>query len=76
MKLQVETRIGPHGEPEPYSFLLGAHRLIVEQIIDRWPASDYGYFKVEASDRCIYILRRDRPSDEWELTLFQSTATD
>jgi hypothetical protein len=75
MKLQVEIRIGLHGDPEPRSFMLGAHRLTVEQIIDRWLSSDHGHFKVQASDHCIYILRRDNPSDEWELTLFQSTTT-
>jgi len=47
MKLHVETRLGPHGDPEPHSFMLGAHRLTVDQIIDRWLSSDHGYFEWE-----------------------------
>jgi hypothetical protein len=74
MKLQVETRIGSHGDAEPHSFLLGTRHLIVEQIIDRWLSTDHDYFKIEASDRCIYILRRNNPCDEWEMTLFQAPA--
>jgi hypothetical protein len=72
MQLEVETRPGPYGDPEPVAFLLGPHRLKVLEIIDRWIAHDHSYFKFGASDANIYILRFDDASDTWELTLFQS----
>jgi hypothetical protein len=73
MNLQVESGVGLHGDMEPRAFLLGIQRLEVLQIIDRWLAPDYGYFKLEASDGNIYILRHDVLSGVWELTLFQSS---
>ena len=74
MNLQVESSVDLHGDVEPQAFILGTQRLEVLQIIDRWLATDYGYFKLRASDGSTYILRHDGPSDEWELTLFQSSA--
>lgn len=74
MILQVETRAGPHGDREPLAFFLGRQRLAVLRIIDRWLAPDYGYFKVEASDGSIYILRCGNHAGNWELTLFQAPA--
>jgi hypothetical protein len=72
MNLKVESSTGLHGDVEPRAFLLGTRRIEVVQIIDRWLASDYGYFKVQAGDGSIYILRHDDLSDEWELNMFQA----
>jgi hypothetical protein len=73
MNLQVESSVNQQGDVEPRAFLLGTQRLEVLQIIDRWLAIDYGYFKIEASDGSIYILRHDDLSDLWELTLYQGS---
>lgn len=72
MLLQVESRPGPYGDPEPVSFLLGGHRVEVVQVTDRWIASDHSYFKLDASDGGHYILRFNGPDQTWELTLFQA----
>jgi hypothetical protein len=48
---------------------------IVENI-DRWPGSDYCYFKVRGDDGNLYILRLDVPRDQWELIMFRSPLTD
>ena len=72
MILRVESRTGLHGIVEPVAFLLGGQRINVVQIIDRWIAHDYSYFKIEASDRGMYILRYTPASQQWELTLFQA----
>jgi hypothetical protein len=74
MKLQVESSIGLHGDVEPRAFLLGIRRIEVLQIVDRWLATDYGYFKIEASDGSTCILCHDDLSDDWELTLFQAAS--
>lgn len=70
MLLQVESRPGLHGDVEPVAFLLGSKRIEVLQILDRWIGSDHSYFKVDASDGGLYILRLS--GGQWELTLFQA----
>jgi hypothetical protein len=75
MLLQVESRVGLYGDPEPLAFLLGSHRVEVVQIVDRWIASDHSYFKVDGSDGGRYILRFNGPDETWELTLFQAEPT-
>jgi hypothetical protein len=72
MILQVESSADLHGDIEPQAFTLGSRRLEVLQIIDRWLSTGYGYFKLQASDDGIYILRHDALSHTWELTLFQA----
>lgn len=72
MLLRVDTVTGPVGLLEPAAFWLGANRVMVLEIIDRWPAADYTYFKVTSSDRASYILRHDTGMDCWELTLYKS----
>jgi hypothetical protein len=57
---------------EPAAFWLGNERLAVLEIVDRWPAMDYTYFKITASDQARYILRHDTNADAWELTLYKS----
>ncbi len=72
MLLRVDTVTGPLGLLEPAAFWLGADRITVLDIVDRWPAADYAYFKVSASDQASYILRHDSRQDCWELTLYKS----
>jgi hypothetical protein len=72
--LEVESRPGVHGDIEPVAFLLGNNRIAVSQIIDRWIARDHSYFKVEASDQGLYILRFTPLVEQWELTLFQASS--
>jgi hypothetical protein len=75
MKLHVESRAGPYGDMEPLAFMLGGSRIEVLQVTDRWISEDYSYFKIEASDLGMYILRYTPPSREWELTLFHARGT-
>jgi hypothetical protein len=74
MILHVESSVGPHGDAEPRAFNLGSRRIEVLQIIDRWLSTEYGYFKLHASDGSTYILRHDELSNQWELTLFQASS--
>jgi hypothetical protein len=70
--LKVDTVSGHAGMTEPVAFWLGENRVDVLEIVDRWPAKDYTYFKVAASDQASYILRHDAAPDTWELTLYKS----
>lgn len=74
MNLEVISVQNIHGDPEPRGFMLGGRRIDISQIIDRWLSSDYGYYKFDGSDGHRYILRHDRLSETWELTLFQASA--
>jgi hypothetical protein len=70
MKIQVHCYAGYRGEEEPRAFELEDRRLEVIDIIDRWLGPDYRYFKVQADDNGVYILRHDGTAGEWELTSF------
>lgn len=72
MLLAVDTSAGPHGDLEPRAFMLGSRHLVVVQIVDRWMGQSEHYFKLQASDDGLYILRHNLVPDTWELTLFQS----
>ena len=72
MKIRVECYAGYRGEETPRAFWLGDNRLEVKEVLDRWLAPEQRYFKVQADDKGIYILRHEVQPDDWELTLFQA----
>ena len=59
-------------EVAPQRFFIGTRKVEVIDVIDRWLASDYGYFKVFADDGGTYILKNDVLAGDWELTLYDS----
>jgi hypothetical protein len=67
MKIEVECHAGYRGDEEPRAFTLGATRLAIVEILDRWAAPEHRYFKVKAEDGRTLILRHDSASGEWEL---------
>jgi len=60
------------GEMAPQRFFIGTRKIEVIDVIDRWLACDYGYFKVFADDGGTYILKNDVLAGDWELTLYDS----
>lgn len=74
MKIRVECYAGYRGEETPRAFWLGDNRLEVKEVLDRWLAPEQRYFKVQADDNGIYILRHEVQADDWELTLFQASS--
>ena len=72
MKIQVDSVPGAAGAQEPHGFRLGAQRVGVLEILDRWLAPTHAYFKVRTDDGALYILRHDLPEDHWEITLFRA----
>ena len=71
MALRVECYAGHRGEETPRALIIDERRVDVVDILDRWLAPDYRYFKLKGSDGDVYILRHDSASNAWELTLFQ-----
>lgn len=59
-------------EKVPRRFYIGTRKVEVIDVIDRWLAIDYGYFKICADDGGTYILKNDVLAGEWELTLYDS----
>lgn len=70
LKIKVSSYAGHQAEELPRSFCFGKREIIVEDIIDRWLAPEYRYFKIRGDDNAIYILRYDVVNDYWELTMF------
>jgi hypothetical protein len=70
MKLKVECYAGHRGEEEPRVFFLDGRRVAVIAVVDRWLSPNYRYFKVQADDGGIYILRYDESTDQWDLASF------
>ena len=67
MEIRVECGAGHRGDPEPLVFCLGQRRLAVRGIVDRWFAPTRRWFKVDAEDDQLYILRHDETTGDWEL---------
>ena len=70
MQIRVHCYAGHRGEEEPRAFDLGDRHLEVVEIADRWLAPDHRYFKVQADDGNVYILRQDEAAGDWEMTSF------
>ena len=67
MSLRVETSAGLGGEPEPIVVWFGARRVGVRAVVDRWFAPSKRWFKVDADDEQLYVLRHDEATGEWDL---------
>jgi len=71
MAIRVECYAGYRGEQEPRAFWLGARRLEVRAVVDRWFAPSQRWFKVDAGDGNLYVLRHDEASGEWEIAAYR-----
>ena len=68
MKVQVKAYSGYKADERPLEFCLGEHWRQVQEVLDRWYGPDYSYFRIKADDGCLYVLRLDETTGEWELT--------
>lgn len=75
MRIRVECYAGYRGEETPRLFWLGAKKIEVQDVLDRWMAPDHRYFKVLGHDKAVYILRHDAVSWDWDLTFYQQAGT-
>jgi hypothetical protein len=75
MRVRVECYAGYRGEETPRLFWLGAKKIEVQDVLDRWMAPDHRYFKVLGHDKAVYILRHDAVSWDWDLTFYQQAGT-
>jgi hypothetical protein len=75
MRVRVECYAGYRGEETPRLFWLGAKKIEVQDVLDRWMAPDHRYFKVLGHDKAVYILRDEAVSWDWDLTFYQQAGT-
>jgi hypothetical protein len=72
--IRVACYAGYRGEQEPLAFWLGERRLAVRAVVDRWFAPTQRWFKVEADDGDVYVLRHDEASGDWEIAAYRGVA--
>jgi len=70
-RVRVECYAGYRGEETPRRFEIGARRVEVAEVLDRWLDPSHRYFKLLGDDGDVYILRHDAERDAWELTLYR-----
>jgi hypothetical protein len=70
-ELKVECHAGYKADERPLRFSLGEQALEVREIQDQWYSPSATYFKVQASDGNVYILRHEEENDSWTLDAFR-----
>jgi hypothetical protein len=70
MAIRVDRCAGYRGDQEPVAFWLGEHRLTVRDVVDRWLALEQRWFKVDANDGNVYVVRPDELGGEWEIVAY------
>jgi len=73
MRIDVECYAGYRGEEIPRVLSMGARRIGVVTIEDRWLAPDHRYFRLIGDDGGLYIIRHDTSKKCWELTFYEAT---
>lgn len=71
IKIAVECYAGHRGEQEPRRLLFDGRSVEVAEIVDRWFAPDYRYFKLRVAGGDLWIVRHDEATGEWELTMYE-----
>ena len=74
MTIRVECRSGYRGEREPLAFWLGERRVAVRAVTDRWFAPRQRWFRVDADDDSMYVLRHDEASGNWDIAAYRRDA--
>jgi hypothetical protein len=59
MRIEVECYAGYQGEETPRGLKFDERMIEVVEVIDRWLAPDYRYFKLRCRMALTYILRQD-----------------
>ena len=68
--IRVECYAGYRGEETPRAIRLGANRIEIKKVLDRWLSPDHRYFKLLGDDNSVYIVRHDIETFTWELTFY------
>ena len=58
----------------PVAFRVRDRRYTIKEVVDRWYGEGEVYFKVEADDNNIYLLKYEEGQGCWDLVFFQNPA--
>ena len=69
MRVKVQCYSGRTADERPVRFTFDDHEYVVEQVLEEWRGPDHQFFKIQADDRHVYILRHETsmPDGAWEL---------
>ncbi|MCH8157087.1 MAG: hypothetical protein IID18_04940 [Nitrospinae bacterium] len=70
--IKVECYSGYQINERPVAFQLCGRRYKVKEVVDRWYGEGAIYFKVEADDNNIYLLKYEEGQDTWDLVFYQN----
>jgi hypothetical protein len=70
--VQVECYSGYKKDERPLRFILGERLFEVVTVDDRWYSPAASYFRVQADDGNVYVLRHDEGQDQWSLEAYRS----
>lgn len=74
MSIRVQCYAGYRDEQEPLAFWIGDRRRVVRAVVGRWFAPRQRWFRVEADDGNLYVLRQDDASGDSKITAYRRTA--
>ena len=69
MKLTVECYSGRKADERPVRFRFGGRQYQVEAVLDQWYDPEHIFYKAQADDGNLYILRQETstPEGAWDL---------
>ena len=70
--IKVECHAGYQIKERPIAFQFCDRRYKVKEVVDRWYGEGAVYFKVEAEDNNIYLLKYEGGQDSWDLVFYQN----
>ena len=70
--ITVECHSGYQLKERPVAFQFCNRRYKVKEIVDRWYAEGAIYFKVQAEDNNIYLLKYEEGQGCWDLIFYQN----
>jgi hypothetical protein len=73
MKLNVECYSGRKADERPIRFWLDGKLYRVENVLDQWYDPEHIFYKAQANDGNLYILRlqTSTPDGQWDLISFR-----
>ena len=73
MKLKVECYSGRKADERPVRFWLDGRLYRVEDVLDQWYDPEHIFYKVQANDGNLYILRQQTSTadGQWDLISFR-----
>jgi hypothetical protein len=74
IRLQVECYAGYKADQRPVRFTVGTRSLNVVSVDEQWYSPATMYFRIQADDGNIYILRHDEGQDTCDLEAFRWSA--